>query len=638
MRFRDRFLQFLTGRGGNLRGTPGSGPEPFPNVPNIPDIPDFPEMPGLPPWPRHQHDPFPLPQLPDPLKPREGTNPFPNIPQPPPLRDEARRRADPASGDADYLEVVRLAETCAAFEVEWGDPLAEFERTYGGMIGLQVLPPPAPKALPPSYLIGHLDNGELVNLVIPEFEFGPQPSDVMLEPRRLDTLMSEMTAIADRCASNRQFQRELATQGANLAFALIEFLKRDRIYRAQLADGLLSTPYIEATRALDAGKIAQGAAFARASHQTSLLRNQYDPAKLAEVSNAAQRSAWATGRNAFTNPDPGAAAEHAWGTEVKKTVSEHLRIAAEAIAARSADLEREDIDITATVASSAGEQATHQNVALRERAHLATAAIRDELARHRTSIDVVKAKLRVACAPGGAFNYAEQEGQVRRRLERDYRALAARIPVLATGLSTVLGVDLALPATLHRQLPDAVRRRVGDPVGSPTGDVLEDVLTWTRMAVEQMLAQRHADEHLTLTVSLAQALGVKWDQFKRGGAATFTLAGADFAGRRQLRLAAVGATAVGSLSGHAIQLRLKVPTKGFTEDGAARREVDQSAAPAIPLGSVLTAEAGQPEQLVTDAVLNRAPIGEWSVALYPAARVSGLDDLRLTFDVIGTAR
>lgn len=637
MRLRDRVFGFLTGR------VPGAANPLRENLPHVPDIPDaqfpnFPQIPGLPQWPLPRGDVrIAIPMLPDPLKPREGPVPFPALLQEPPLRDEEQRRADPKSGDASYLDTIRLAETTITFEMDWNYTLAEFERSYGGLIGLTVLPPPAPGALPPSALIKKLDNPDLVQLALPEFVFTEQPSDVMLEPRRLDTLMSEMAAISDRCGSNRQVQRELAAQGAAIAFELVDFLKRDRIYRSQLADGLLSTPYVEATRALDAGLLAEAAASARAQHQAALLDNQYGQPALAAASDAAQRSAWATGRNAFTNPPPGNAAEHSWGNEPVKTVSEHLRFAAEVMAARTADLERQEINVVETMAGSLMAQASHQNVALRERAHLAAATIRDETARHRANVDIVKAKLRVACSPGGALNYAEQELQVRRRLARDFRALAARVPVLATGLRTVLGIELALPASLHRQLPEAIRSRVGNPVGSPTGDVLEDTLTWARMAVELLLAQRHRDERLSVTLSLTELLGTKWDQVKRGGAATFTLSGDEFAGRRQLRLAAIGATAIGSLSGHAVQLRLRLPARGWTEDGAGRREVDQTSAPAILLSGVLSAEEGQPEQAVGDAVLNRAPLGEWSIALDPPVGVTGLDDIRLTFIAIGTS-
>lgn len=615
------------------------------DVPSLPDPdfpwdPDFPPMPGLPPWPRpHIGVTFPPLRIPDLLKPRVGPELFPLPPREPSLRDEERRRADPLSGDPDYFDVIRLAETTAAFETEWNDALAEFEWNYGGLIGLSVEPPAEPRALPPSLLIGKLDNPDLLQLVLPEFVFTEKPSDALLEPRKLDMLMSEMVAMADRCASNRQVQRELAARGAAIALELIDFLKRDRIYRAQLADGLLSTPYVEAARALDVGLLAEAAASARAAHQTKLRENQYGDAALDVVSDAAQRSAWAAGLNSYTSPPPGDAAKHAWGGEPAKTVSDHLRFAAREMAARAADIELQEIKIEETVSANLKKQAAHQNVALRERAHLAAVSVRDEIARHRANVDIVKAKLRIACAPGGALNYAEQERQVRKRLERDFRGLAARIPVLAVGLRTVLGIDLPLPATLHNQLPEKLRRRVGEPVGSLKGDVLEDALTWTGMAVEILLAQRHQDERLSVTLSLAQLLGVvNWGRFKQGKTVAFKLSGAEFAGRRQLRLAVIGATSVGSLSGRAVQVRLRLPDQDATEDAAGVREIDPvSAAPIILLSGVLSAAEGQPEQAVSDPVLNRAPLGEWSITLDPPTQVAGLDDIRLTFIVIGAA-
>lgn len=605
--------------------------------PNEPWQPNFPQFPQIPVGPGAKL-PRPFPPL-WPIKPLPAQDPAPVEPD---LRNGDVRRADPKTENVDeYLtEIARLEFIENSVDV-WGDLIGRFEAQYGRYIKISSVPAAGvAKAQEPKdqggWIIRNLYSDFQLDQSVPFIEFSSQPYDDDMDCYNIISLHSHAERILERCLSIRVSRNELASRAAVLAVEIIEFLRKDFLFRRRVANGGLSIGYVEAVRNYESDR-----AIALANHaNTEAIGQELDEMfsdKAAEATSLeAQRAAFMSTKTAYAN-DSRAEQSYAWplAPPNNATVFDHLRVSAQYSAERNFKLDKKRSERDEQSAVGGSESHKQKLVASRERAQYALQSAKLDLQQHSDAVKITKAKLDAACAAEAALNYAGQEALASAQLVDLSRDLLAVIRVMARGLDIVYDQRIPVGSKLLSafKLEDRGSLVAG---GQNLGELIIEAAVWFQSVTHFLVGKSHVERRVYKTISLRKTLGQNWPAFIAGNKQTLKVDANTFPNEGCPKLLGVGGTVIGGAPDDIIELTFELPRDGiFWRPGGQQRRFEQGGGrsvvlPRLPRQGETVASAA----LRSDGILGRSPIGDWSVHLTGRPIVDTIDDLHILLAVV----
>jgi hypothetical protein len=219
-----------------------------------------------------------------------------------------------------------------------------------------------------------------------------------------------------------------------------------------------------------------------------------------------------------------------------------------------------------------------------------------------------------ATAKDGLLNFHDQMLSSSARLARDMRDALARVAACASGLASVYGYNVPLPASISGFLL----------AGSGASDVqlpnteIDDITAWIRNAIAWMIRFSESDDTYIMALSIRGLTGPQeWAKGIRSGIWQVPLGEEWFPNQHYVRLRSVaiiaeGERRVGSWAG-----RLRAPLQSFYVHGdGAKVSVDQSGLRSCRLGRVGAREQfREPERCGAQVLHNAGPFGAWELSL-----------------------
>ncbi len=553
-----------------------------------------------------------------------------------------RGEIQPTSNDNYLLEVARLEFIENAVDV-WSGHIEKFEREYGKYIELPAVHVPQPTAVGeepkarPGWLIRNLYSDLKVAQLTSTANLQPRTEDAALNSFDVFGLRTYAEMLLERALRVRSERNEIASRAAVLAVEMIEFLRKDFLFRKRVANGGLSFPYIEAVRIYESEKsLGKSNRTTYTSNQEELDSLYSEDAK-ALVSSEAQRAAFMSAKTAYSN-DGRSEQSYGWPqlAAPNGTVFDHLRAAAQHATERELAQGERRLEREKTDNLGAAEAYDHRNVASREKAEFLLQSAKIDLQQHTDAVQITKAKLDAACTKGASLNYAGQETVLAEHLSAITRDILACVKALSRGLSVIYDHKAAIGPNARALFPQEDQIYF-DGGGSDVGDGLIEVALWYQSVNHFLVARSHAERRTNKIISLRAAIGAAdWRRFLEGGRQTFDADQALFPADGCPKLLGIGAVVIGGEAADIVELTFEIPREGlFWAPSGQQRRFDQGGGRSMLLSRLpRQGETAVPVSFKSDGVLGKSPLGSWMFQVSGVSDVEAIEDIHVIFAVV----
>jgi hypothetical protein len=451
---------------------------------------------------------------------------------------------------------------------------------------------------------------------------------VQFRYQHVEQLLDQAADLLERGIRTREEWREKATRRFNVAIALAEYEKINRIRQQEIDAGVLEAPVEESEAELageSSGRDAHtGLARSLREIRSVLLSGAERDRQVANAKDTAHISAWPVfGENGqftpITQPRTVSDVNVSVATGGMLNRPNILESYARSAAEHSFALQSRQINAEEEYHSGLAGAVDERIAGLRAKVKGAKAHETFEVARDQVALLLNDLKAHAFQAPGGALNYSEQMAPMRARFAQDFQEALHRIVHAAKGLELLYGYTEPFPPALIEILPKA---ESGEGRAAPSDACFDFSLNWVRQAISFKVGFGQLEQNYVLALSVKEHLanGVQFNDPKAEGDELVwrcEVPEERFRGQSHVRLRGVSifVEAEGNSVYHAA---VRPPTQSIS------RHLGASSLVSLPQGDLPLCRAGRvrsrdsardPDVVGLAALYNASPIGEWEIRI-----------------------
>jgi hypothetical protein len=484
-------------------------------------------------------------------------------------------------------------------EPTWSKSVEKFRAIYGEL-PVRYGPNPSRITTVDKWVSSPFVSRHTVDLGAPGIE--PFPSN------QVEALLAQTSDLLDRASRARDALKEKSAKGAALALEIDNFLENDAIHQDEVAAGIYTVPYQVSLANLNAQISKVNGLNGYAFYNSLILNTYFSAAAIDAACTASEILSWLSFIPNYQYPFVGNALVQTFNG-VAKTAPDHAVDATTQLSTRSAVMQSWAYSAQGALQSGALGAASASQGGASVKTAWALADVDFKRRRTQAARDIADYKLRLATEQGGAFNYPEQIGQVKRRLIRDLVDAIHRARAAAFGLRVIYGRDVALPPVVASVIS-------GGATDVEFVALLEELTEWVRNGIEFLTSFALRDQTYTVVVSLRQHLAEReWQRGLEQGTWVLDFDEVRLRRERHVRIRGVSVFVRGPAG--FFRGEVSIPKFSFYHHlSGAREGVDQGSLPSVRIGKVGMRGSEKYRQAYgTTFLRNTAPFGPWTITL-----------------------
>jgi hypothetical protein len=441
-----------------------------------------------------------------------------------------------------------------------------------------------------------------------------------------DLLLDEAGALLERCLQARAEYQEKLSKAFNLLYEYEEFIEMDAIHSEEVkGDGAVGIYTVQA-----AASRAEVASLEDKLAAAQTARSIYENIQEEHFSDkAADDIVGAEQLLAFAN---GSREKITWNKGSPQFAYDAVLPPTELVVNRTIQIQRSYNYVQLSSAVSLVKSTISSLAGARAKLNWDVQDIEFKRRRTQAARAIAEKKIAQATLPGGAYNYAEQLSQLRRRVARDFVEAKQHLLAVSDGLKTIFGRSDTIPKL--------------DVSGLFTSFTLDEAYRWATDASTYLRSTAKREQRFTQTLSLKSVMGN--DFFRKAPPWIFAIDEKFFPNLRNVRLKGINAFAVGSSGVERIFLQAKAGTSAsfsvqapkesfycWADAAGTKAAANQTDVPIVRIGKVGTRESFPYYEVYGANVLrNISPIGIWSLKLDYDGRAENLKDIVLDLELV----